>query len=246
MGTVVSFDIRPGELDDAAAGVGLRRACLALHRADAVFSMWKTASPMSRLRRREITVDEAPAEVADVLSRCAYAREASGGWFDPWAMPGGLDPTGLVKGWAAERALAALVDVGVEAAMVNAGGDVVVFGAPEPGRSWRVGIRHPNDRSRCLCIVTPSAAVATSGTYERGAHVLDPHTRRPAAGCVSATVVGADLALADALATGLLAAGVDGLADVAWLPGYSAMIVAADGARATTDGFPVADWLVAA
>jgi FAD:protein FMN transferase len=246
MGTVVSFDIRPGAVDAAAVGVGLRRACMALHRADAVFSMWKTESPMSRLRRREITVEEAPAEVADVLFRCAYAREASGGWFDPWAMPGGLDPTGLVKGWAAEQALAALIDVGVDAAMVNAGGDVTVFGEPQPGRPWRVGIRHPDDSSRCLCVVTPSAAVATSGTYERGAHVYDPHTRRPAAGCVSATVVGADLALADALATGLLAAGGEALSDVAWLPGYSAMIVGGDGSRVTTDGFPVAEWLVAA
>jgi thiamine biosynthesis lipoprotein len=238
MGTVVSFDVRPGEVDDAAARRGLRRACATLHRADAVFSTWKTDSPMSRLRRGEITLDEAPVEMGDVLERCAEARRASAGWFDPWAWPGGIDPTGLVKGWAAQRALADLRRAGVAAAMVNAGGDVVVYGQPEPGRSWRVGIRHPDDGSRCLCVVPTTAAVATSGTYERGAHVLDPHSRRPALAVVSATVVGADLALADALATGLVAAGEKGLGPVAGLAGYSAMIVGGDGSVLSTADFP--------
>ena len=53
----------------------------------------------------EIGLEEAPPEVAEVLELCRRAREASDGWFDPWAMPGGVDPTGLVKGWAVERAL---------------------------------------------------------------------------------------------------------------------------------------------
>ena len=241
MGTVVSFDVRPGDVDPAATGRGLRRACATLHRADAVFSTWKTDSPMSRVRRGEMTVEEAPVEMVDVLERCAEARMASGGWFDPWAMPGGVDPTGLVKGWAAQRALADLRRAGVRAAMVNAGGDVAVCGQPETGRPWRVGIRDPHDGTRCLCVVSAAAAVATSGTYERGAHVLDPYTGRPAAAAVvSATVVGADLALADALATGLVAAGERGLGAVGRRPGYGAMIVAADGSVCTTADFPVA------
>jgi thiamine biosynthesis lipoprotein len=93
-------------------------------------------------------------------------------------MPAGVDPTGLVKRWAAQRALADLGRAGVEAAMVNAGGDVVVCGQPEPGRPWRVGVRHPHDGSRLLCVVTTTAGVATSGADERGAHVLDPPTGR--------------------------------------------------------------------
>jgi FAD:protein FMN transferase len=244
MGTVVSFDVRPGAVDDVTARRGLRRACATLHRADAVFSTWKTDSPMSRLRRGEITAGQAPAEMVDVLERCAVARRVSGGWFDPWALPGGVDPTGLVKGWAAQRALADLRAAGMAAAMVNAGGDVVVYGQPEPGRPWRVGIRDPDDGSGCLCVVplskagSLSEAVATSGTYERGAHVLDPHTGRPAVAVVSATVVGADLALADALATALVAAGERGLEYVERRRRYSAMIVADDGSVLTTTDFP--------
>src|SRR5580658_1854906 len=206
MGTVVTIDLytTDGEAGDRIAGQ-LTTARELLHQADAIFSTWHHDSPVSRLRRGEITAAQAPAEVSEVLAECAVARETSGGWFDPWALPGGVDPTGLVKGWAAERALGDLRRAGVAAAMVNAGGDVVVWGQPEPGRPWRVGIRHPDDGSRCLCVVPTAAAVATSGTYERGAHVFDPHTGRPSAAVVSATVVGSDLALADALATGLVA-----------------------------------------
>src|ERR1039457_6085063 len=84
-----------------------------------------------------------PSAVAEVLDLCENARRVSGGWFDPWAMPAGVDPTGLVKGWAVERALAVLQEAGMEAAMVNGGGDIAVFGAPARGQAWRVGIRHP-------------------------------------------------------------------------------------------------------
>jgi thiamine biosynthesis lipoprotein len=240
MGTVVSFDIRTTDMNELDARRGLRQACATLHRADDVFSTWKADSPVSRLRRGEIALGDTPAEVTEVLRRCSYARLVSGGGFDPWAMPGGVDPTGLVKGWAAQRALADLRQAGVTAAMVNAGGDVVVCGQPESGRPWRVGIRDPFDGTRCLCVIATVAAVATSGTYERGAHVLDPHTRRPALGAVSATVVGPELALADALATGLLAAGGAGMGAAIREPGYSAMVVDRDGARHASADFPVA------
>jgi FAD:protein FMN transferase len=243
MGTVVSFDIRPQGLDDGSARRALRRACATLHRADAVFSTWRPDSPMSQFRRGDITEDEAPLEVLEVLDLCAHARRLSGGWFDPWALAGGVDPTGLVKGWAATRALADLRTAGVGAAMVNAGGDIAVCGRPEPTRPWRVGIRHPDDATRCLCVVTAAtesgtAAVATSGTYERGAHIVDPHSGRPATGAVAASVVGPDLALADALATALVAAGPEGLGTVANLPGYSALMVGTDGTPLVTDDFP--------
>jgi FAD:protein FMN transferase len=216
-------------------------ACARLHRADDVFSIWKMESPLSRLRRGEIGVDDGPGELAEVLELCGSAREASGGWFDPWSIPGGVDPSGLVKGWAAQKALDDLVGAGIEAAMVDAGGDIAVTGGPGPGRAWRIGIRDPFERGGILCVVETSVAVATSGRYESDAHVLDPRTQRAAAGALSATVVGPDLALADALATGLVAAGEPGMEAVVRLPGYSAMIVGDDGRRVSTGGFPVAD-----
>jgi thiamine biosynthesis lipoprotein len=234
MGTAVSFAVRGGTAGAVA------EACAVLHRADAVFSTWEPESPMSRLRRRELSVGDAPAEIAEVLDLCVRAKGMSGGWFDPWRMPGGVDPTGLVKGWAAQRAADALRQAGADAAMVNAAGDIVTFGEPEPGRAWQLGIRDPRAPDRIACAVAVrDGAVATSAAYERGAHVLDPHTGAPARAALSATVTGPDLALADALATGLFAAGVAGLPLFEALPGYDALVVEAGGQTSLTAEFPL-------
>ncbi len=239
MGTIVCFDIRPGPGPNETY-LGLAKARAALHRADAVFSLWKPQSPMSRLRRGEIDLADAPGDVVEVLERCRLAREASAGWFDPWAMSHGLDPTGLVKGWAAERALDCLARSGADAAMVNAGGDIAVFGRPDSNRSWRIGIRDPRSPDRIVATVEAAAAVATSGLYERGPHVLDPFSGSPASGTASATVTGPRLDLADAMATGLLAAGTPGLAWIDQADGYEGFLVHHDGSLEHTAGFPLA------
>lgn len=239
MGTVVSFDIRPGSLPAADVYVALARARAVLHSVDAVFSTWKPNSPLSRLRRGEIELPDAPAEVAAVLDLCAAVHHASGGWFDPWAMPGGVDPTGLVKGWAGQAALDVLASAGAGAAMVNAGGDVATFGQPEPGRPWLIGIRHPRDPRRIVAVVEAPGAVATSGTYERGDHIVDPRTGSSCSAVASATVTGPDLAMADGLATALMAAGEGGLVHLASLPGYEALLVGHGGGLLRTPGLPL-------
>src|SRR5207248_3932894 len=99
---------------------------------------------------------------------------------------------------------------------INAGGDIRVRGRPTPAPYWRVGIRHPFLRDKAAAVVAATdLAIATSGAYERGAHIVDPHTGRPPGGILSVTVVGPDLATADAYATAAYAmgrAGVDGAA----------------------------------
>ena len=150
-------------------------------------------------------------------------------------MPGGFDPTGLVKGWAAQRAVGCLRDAGMAAAMVNAGGDLACFG-PAP---WRIGVRDPGDAERLVCVADVTEAIATSGGYERPGELLDPHDRLPAARLVQATVVGEDLALADAYATALVVRGERGLAMVEGTP-YEAVIVTHDGRMLATPGFPIA------
>ena len=239
MGTVVSFDVRIGDAEPSAVLVALSRACARLDRADAVFSTWKPNSPISLIRRNEMTVEEAPPEVARVLELCGLARDLSGGFFDPWSMPGGLDPTGLVKGWATDQALSVLGEAGVRAALVGAGGDLATFGGPEPGAPWRIGVLDPWAKDRIVCVVASPGAVATSGCYERGEHVIDPRTGHPGTRCKSATVTGPELWLADALATGLLVAGEEGLAPIEALPGYEGYVISETGSEASTGSFPV-------
>jgi FAD:protein FMN transferase len=234
MGTVVSFDLRPGDLDEGTARAALTTACATLHEADDELSTWKPESALSRLRRGELELADAPPSVAEVLRRSAVARGLSGGWFDPWRMPGGVDPTGLAKGWIAEQALERLRSAGIRAAMVNAGGDVVAFGEPEPGRPWRIGIQDPRSPGQLVRVVELDGAVATSGAYERGDHVLDPTSGLPARELLSATVTGPELDLADALSTGLFAAGECGLEMIESIPAYEALVVRTDGTLATT------------
>jgi thiamine biosynthesis lipoprotein len=241
MGTVVTIDVYGVEdlwHDDV--DQALARARGILRSADDVFSTWKVDSPVSRLRRGEIPLDRAPSEVAEVLASCRTAREISRGWFDPWAMPGGADPTGLVKGWAAQRALEALASESISGALVNAAGDIAGFGGPEEATPFRIGIVDPSSPDRLACVVELAGAIATSGTYERGEHLFDPHTRRPATRLASASVTGPDLGLADALATALAVAGHNGLPMVAELEGYEALATGFDGTRRWTKDFPFA------
>jgi FAD:protein FMN transferase len=237
MGTVVSIHLCPGDLDERAARAALRASCVTLHEADEQLSTWKPESALSRLRRGELELAEAPPCVAEVLRRSALAREVSGGWFDPWSMPGGVDPTGLAKGWIAEQALEQLKLAGIPGAMVNAGGDVVAFGEPEPGRRWRIGIRDPRTPDLLIGVLDLDGAIATSGAYERGHHVLDPHSGLPARGLLSATVTGPELGLADALATALFAAGEGGLGSIGSIPSHQALVVRDDGSLLATRGF---------
>jgi thiamine biosynthesis lipoprotein len=239
MGTVVSFDVRPRGLPLERTRAAVAKACDVLHQADDVFSLYRPDSPLSRLRRGELPLSGCPSEVSDVLMLCEQARELSDGWFDPWLLPGGVDPTGLVKGWAAGQAAQVLREAGVGAGMVNAAGDIVVFGRPSSAGGWRIGIRSPDASDRLLCVVDAEGAVATSGTYERGDHVCDVRTGQPASAAVSASVCGPDLAFADAFATGLLAAGESGF-DSVTSAGYEALIVAPGGRVARTDAFPLA------
>jgi FAD:protein FMN transferase len=236
MGTVFSITVVTGGRPAREFRPALAAACAVLHRADAVFSTWDPGSPVSRLRRGEATLGEVPPEVAEVLAECRAARQVSGGWFDPWAMPGGVDPTGLVKGWAVERALAVLNAEGIGAALINGGGDVAACGAPAPGERWRAGIRHPWRAAALAAVVEVGAAVATSGCYERGAHLIDPTTGQPASRAASATVTGPRLALADALATAVAVGGDGALAAVAALDAYEGYLIRPDGSETDTGG----------
>jgi len=187
---------------------------------------------VSRFMRGDLGEADLSQDLRDVLGLCEGLRRITGGYFDIRGhRPDGLpDPTGLVKGWAVERAAGLLDAAGADNYAINAGGDVIVRGEPEPGRPWRVGLRHPHLAGKVSAILgVRDRAVATSGAYERGEHIVDPHTGRAARGLVSLTVVGPSLTYADAFATAAFAMGPAGIGWVAGQAGYGAYGVTADG-----------------
>ncbi len=246
MGTVVTIDVYPAAVPDTEFAADLRhrfdRARMVLQQADSDFSTWRPGSPVSRLRRGEITAAEVPPVVAAVMRACEVARQLSGGWFDPWAMPGGFDPTGYVKGWAAQRALAEIEGDGLamHGALVNAAGDVACAGRQPSGEPFRIGIADPGEPRRLAAIAEVTGCIATSGTYERGSHLIDPHSGEPAARAASATVIGPDLGLADALATAVAVAGNQGIELIEPLAGYDALVIDWAGRKRCTSDFPFA------
>ncbi len=234
MGTVFSLDVR-----DGAAQRVLPAVVALLHRLDALCSTYRPDSEVSRLRRGELPLADCDPDVQRAADLCEEARRRTGGWFD--ARTGiAFDPSGVVKGWAVERAGALLEGAGCTRWCVNGGGDVAVGLGPEPGRPWRVGIADPHDRTRLLGrVAVESGGVATSGTAERGGHVLDPRTGAPSVGLASVTVVAGSLLEADVLATAALAAGpVRAPGVLAEHPLLGWLLVAADGGQRSSPGWP--------
>jgi thiamine biosynthesis lipoprotein len=232
MGMPVVVDVR-----DAVPESALDEVFEWFHEVDARFSPYRADSEVSRLGRGELALHDAHPDVREVYARCEELRVETDGYFDVSVVNG--DPSGYVKGWAVDRAAALLADNGARNLAVYAGGDMVLRGNALPDLGWRVGIQHPQlaDRVARVLAVT-DLAVATSGAYERGEHVLDPHTGRPPTGVLSVTIVGAGLAAADAYATAAFAMGTAALAWSAALPGHESLTILADGTMVATPGFP--------
>ncbi|WFB88659.1 MULTISPECIES: FAD:protein FMN transferase [Streptomyces] len=244
MGTVFSFDARGGE--PAAVRTALDEAVAGLHRADEVFSSYRDGSEISRLARGELTVEACAPEVAEVLELAAEAERVSRGWFST-RYQGRLDPTGIVKGWAVERAARRIAAAGATGVSVNGGGDVQLLGAPGARRPWRVGVSDPLRPGGLAAVVSASGAdelaVATSGSAERGAHVVDPRTGRSAVtDLLSVTVVAPRLTWADCWATAAFAMGSrEGLRWLESLEGVEGLLVTAGDEVRCTGG--LAGWL---
>jgi FAD:protein FMN transferase len=243
-GTVISLDVRdPVEVAVVDAVFAWFR------RVDDLFSTWRADTEISRIGAGTLDAANSSREVREVLELCERMKRETGGAFDisvgdradvaprPGLAP--LDPSGLVKGWALERAVDLLTAAGVTRLCINAGGDVVVRSrAADRDEPWRVGIQHPWERGKVAdVVVVANGAVATSGRAERGDHVIDPRTLRPARGLISATVVTSDLAIADALATAAVACGTLAVPWLTGRAGVAALGITDHGTVVTTPNF---------
>lgn len=239
MGTTVSVRIVDGAiatripLDDAL--VGVEGAFDAFER---TYSLYRHDSELSRIARGDLQLGDASPEVRDTYAAALEWRGRTDGAFTPHGPDGVVDLSGLVKAEAIAGAGDVLRSAGIEAFTVNAGGDVLTSGAPRRG-FWATGIADPADRSRLLTIVRSDlelAAVATSGTSERGAHIWTAPARgdegHARAEIVQVTVLASDIVTADVLATAIVAGGRATLDQVTDTFSVGVLAVFGDGALA--------------
>lgn len=156
----------------------------------------------------------------------------------------GLDLGGIAKGMAVDGALERLQDLGIEAALVNAGGDLAVYGSPVEGSDWPIAVP---TRYGAYTVALRHGAVATSGVTrrrwrqgpEQRHHLLDPRTGRPAHGLWSVSVGAARCAQAEVAAKVACILGPGAGARFLTNNGLSGLLVRKDGMCETAGGWPV-------
>src|SRR5205823_2196356 len=103
---------------------------------------------------------------------------------------GKIDPSGYVKGWALRQASLILRGAGLRDYMIDGAGDALLHGNGPSGNGWEAGIRVPGKETIAKKLRLYNAAIATSGIYERGEHIYNPHSGKPAADLASVSVIG--------------------------------------------------------
>ncbi|MEO6204463.1 MAG: FAD:protein FMN transferase [Mycobacteriales bacterium] len=237
MGLPVSVLARGGGAGAPEADAAVLRLFALLHDVDRRFSPYLEDSDVGRIQRGELELADAEPEVIEVDARCRAAVELTEGLFDPVTPTGRWDPSGLVKGWAAERAFG-LLDAAAVDWCLNVGGDVLVRSLS--GEPFQVGIQDPCDAQRvCATVGLNAGAVATSGTAARGAHLYDPRSRGTAAPTwLSVSVTGPSLETADILATAAYVAGPSWLETLGRAPGYAGLAINGDGEQCASANWP--------
>jgi thiamine biosynthesis lipoprotein len=215
-GTIVDVDIASSIVSGDVLYKGMQQVIDFCKQVDSDFSTYIDTSWVTRLRTNKTEITSCPPSVQEVWQLCLQAKHLTDGAFDPWAVEGGFDPSGLVKGWAADKCADLLVTLGIEHVQVNAAGDLALRGGWFDSENlqikpWSIGVVNPENKVEVVKVFEiTDGAIATSGTYERGAHICDPHSGMIAIGAKSATVVGPNGWLCDAMATAVMVSGTDG------------------------------------
>jgi thiamine biosynthesis lipoprotein len=253
MGMPIEVDVRDGDVDPLVLEAALAAVFDWLREVDAMFSTYRVDSQISRLNAGGIVNPKSSETVARVLQLCDQICEETDGYFsiETDRLPlelrtsrggvtrQGVDPSGFVKGWSVDRAGEILEVHGIHNYTINAGGDIRTRGAALPDSQWKIGIRHPLERvALAAVVVCNDLAIATSAEYERGRHIIDPHTGLPPEGLLSVTIVGPDLGRADAYATAAFAMGDEGPRWTMGLTAYESLTILSDRTVLSTPGFP--------
>lgn len=259
MGTVVSLAVpaapagapagAPERTDAEGAAWELEAATAAVERVflslERTFSLYRPGSEASAIARGELGMALSSAAMRHMHAEALQWRLDTEGAFTPERPDGVLDLSGIVKAEAIAEAGTVLLALGLRDWCLNAGGDVLVYGSPQPGSEepWHAGVVDPADRGALLTSfpLGPAGgryALATSGTAERGEHIWAAGLSRPASsGFRQVSVAAADIVTADVLATAVMAGGRRTL-DIAterW--DVDVLAVTDDGGLLATPGF---------
>jgi len=224
------------EIVDLAVASDFREVFQLFKQIDNRFSPYKKTSEVGKINRKEIASKDYSDDMKQVLGLAEKARKNTKGYFDVYSK-GYFDPSGIVKGWAIQKATDVLLSKGFQNFFINAGGDIQTHGKKN-GKKWKVGIRNPFAYEEIVKVIMLSdQAIATSGTAIRGDHIYNPHNKRQKiSDIVSISVIGKKILDVDLLATAAFAMGKNGIEFISSLPDVEGYMINKNGVATYTKG----------
>ena len=201
---------------------------------DERFSPYKKTSEICKLWNGSVKQQYISQDMKHIMAECAKYEKLTNGYFSAHFSGKQFNPTGYVKAWCLQRMDDYLASQNIGTYLLNAGGDIVARSSG--GHTWDIAIANPFNTAKPIANMNvDNLCIATSGSYEKGTHIIDPHTGKPASDLASVTVFGPSIETADVFATAVYAMGEDvGLEFIKTQPNYEAIFIHQDGTLAKT------------
>lgn len=204
---------------------------------DNTFSPFKKDSELTKINQGRIRKKDWSRDMKEIFELCKQTKNETKGYFN-YEKNNQFDPLGLVKGWAINKVANILKSKGFKNFYVEAGGDIQVAGTNRENKFWRIGIQNPfNLKQNIKVISLNNQGVATSGTYLRGQHIINPFTGEGIKNIVSLTVIGPNIYEADRFATSAFAMGKKGINFIENLTGFAGYMIDNKGIATYTSNF---------
>jgi thiamine biosynthesis lipoprotein len=209
-----------------------------LHTIDEKFSTYRQDSEVSMFNRNELTQDELSAEVKYVYDQCTITTKKTKGYFNAHYADS-FDPSGYVKAWAMAHVATMITQCGYSTYLVNIAGDMIAAGDE---KVWTIAIQDPWHNDNSLGVVALyNQTIATSGTYQRGDHIINPFTKNADTDLISVSIYGRNIITADVYATTCIAMGSEqALAFMSRHSSYAAYLIKKDGTHIVLNDFQLA------
>jgi len=200
------------------------------------YSGYKNTSDLSRLWSGELPLDKQSEEFKEIKNECASYEKLTNGYFSS-NFSGKYDPTGYVKGWAVAEAAKVAESRGFTTYCMDLSGDMMM--RSNSVHIWKIGITDPFETDVMVgALAIRDGAVATSGDYYRGNHIINPKNPGKISDLASVTVVGPDIIECDILATALFAMGLKKAIEfIKKLSGYEALFITKENKYVNTSSF---------